>query len=177
MGLRSRKGSGFTLIELLVVIVIIMLLAALLLPALLKALCSARQGSAAHLISQIDQAVHSYETDYAVFPPGDGTGTKDVVSALSKPGPKKAKYFEFVPELLKTTNVINPTWPDGDPPIDIIYYRCNVKYAGSGAPPSGGGGGGGNQPSPMHQSGFDMWCAGCNYTSGVPTTGWDVNNW
>jgi len=174
MGLRSRRGAGFTLIELLVVIVIIALLAALLLPAILKALCSARQGTASHMISQLDQATESYATDYVVYPPGVGDGTKDLVSALSKSGPKKMKYFEFQQDLLNGGNVVNPVWADGDPPNNIIYYRLNQKQAGS-APPSGGGGG--NQPPVMRSSRFDMWCAGCDYISSDPKTQWSVNNW
>jgi hypothetical protein len=77
--------------------------------------------------------------------------------------------------MLKTGNAVNPTWPDGDPPVDIIYYRCNVKYANS-APPSGGGGGG-NMPPVMRSSRFDMWCAGCNYTASVSSSNYEVNNW
>ncbi len=178
MGLRSRRGSGFTLIELLVVIVIISLIAALLLPAIMKALCSARQGTAAHMISQLDQATESYGTDYAVYPAGKGDGTKDLVSALSKSGPKKMKYFEFQQDLLNGGSVVNPVWSDGGAPANIIYYRLNQKQAGSGAPPAGGGGGG--QPPIMRQSRFDMWCAGCDYQeggAGNPTAQWSVNNW
>ena len=170
MGFRPRKESGFTLIELLVVIVIICLIAALLLPAILKALCSARAGTAAHLISQLDQATESYQIDYAVYPPGAGDGTKDLVSALSKSGPKKMKYFEFPADFLITSgDVFNPVWADaGDPTIGKIYYRLNAKGSG--------GGGGGNQPPVMRPSKFDMWCAGCDYTSSVAPTQWSINN-
>jgi type II secretion system protein G len=172
MGLRPRKESGFTLIELLVVIVIICLIAALLLPAILKALCSARAGTAAHLISQLDQAAEAYQLDYAVYPTGSGTGTKDLVYALSQSGPKKQKYFEFPVDLLTTGgDVVNPVWSDGDPAIAMIYYRLNVKQGG--APP---GGGGGNQPPPQRKSKFDMWCAGCDYTTADPKTNWSINN-
>ena len=175
MGLRPRKESGFTLIELLVVIVIICLIAALLLPAILKALCSARQGTASHMISQLDQATESYQTDNAVYPSGAGDGSKELVYALKQKGRKKMAYFEFQPDLLNGGNVVNPTWADGDPPNNIIYYRLNQKSSGS-APP-GGAGGGGNQPPVMRQSRFDIWCAGCDYTSGVAATQWSVNNW
>ena len=176
MGLRSRRGSGFTLIELLVVIVIIALIAALLLPAILKALCSARAGTASHLISQLDQATESYGTDYAVYPSGAGDGSKELVYSLKQNGPKKMRYFEFQQDLLNGGNVVNPVWADGDPPTNIIYYRLNQKQAGSGAPPAGGGGGG-NQPPVMRQGRFDMWCAGCDYVAGVSATQWSLNNW
>ena len=184
MGLRLRKETGFTLVELLVVIVIIALIAALLLPAIIKALCSARQGTAAHLISQLDQAIEAYQIDYAVYPPGSGSGTTDVVSALSKSGPKKMKYFEFPQDLLTNGNVVNPVWPDGDPDVAIIYYRLNQKpgggaAAGGGGAGGGAGGGGGTVPPVMRPSKFDMWCAGCDYTSGGAnnTARWSVNDW
>ena len=179
MGLRLRKDTGFTLVELLVVIVIIALIAALLLPAIIKALCTARAGTASHLVSQLDQATESYQIDYAVYPPGTGQGTKDLVTALSKSGPKKMKYFEFPPDLLKSDgNVVNPVWADGDPEVQIIYYRLNQKSGGGSAPPPSGGGGGSTVPPVMRQSKFDMWCAGCDYTSGGANTArWSICNW
>jgi type II secretory pathway pseudopilin PulG len=112
--------------------------------------CRARAGTAAHLISQIDQALESYQTDYGAYPPGDGSGSKEVVSTLSKPGPKKAKYFEFVPELIRSGNIANPTWPDGDPPKDVIYYRC---------------------PGIHRPTRFDLWAEDCQ---GNPE---GINNW
>jgi len=180
MGLKSRKATGFTLVELLVVIVIIALIAALLLPAIIKALCAARAGTAAHLISQLDQATESYQIDFAVYPPGTGVDTKDLVNALSKSGPKKMKYFEFPADLLNNGSVVNTVWPDGDPEVQIIYYRLNQKSGGGAAPGGGGGGGaGGTVPPVMRQSKFDMWCAGCDYTSsgGTNTSRWSINNW
>jgi prepilin-type N-terminal cleavage/methylation domain-containing protein len=174
MGLRSRKGSGFTLIELLVVIVIICLIAALLLPAILKALCTARAGTAAHLIDQLTQAAKSYELDNAIYPgPAKGDDSKSLTYCLSQKGAKKNRYFDFPPDMLNGGNVVNPVYSDGDAPINIIYYRLNQKQ-GAGAPPSGGGAG---QPPIMHPSSFDMWCAGCTYTSGDPKTLWGLNNW
>ena len=180
MGLRSSKSRGFTLIELLVVIVIICLIAALLLPAILKALCSARAGTASHLISQLDQAAEAYQLDYAVYPTGDGSGTKDLVYALQQAGPKKQSYFQFPQDLLTTDgNVVNPVWSDGDPTIAKIYYRLNAQQGG-GKPGGGGGGGGGGAggtaPPIQRKSKFDMWCAGCDYTQSDPKTSWSINN-
>lgn len=175
MGLRSRRGSGFTLIELLVVIVIILLIAALLLPAILKALCTAKQGAATALVNQLSDAAQAYQLDYAVYPPGVGDGTKDLVSALSKSGPKKQKYFELQPDMLNGGNIINPVHADNDPPVNIIYYRLNQK-TGSGSG-SGGGGGAGNQPPVMSTNRFDIWCAGCDYVAGNPTSLWSVHSW
>jgi prepilin-type N-terminal cleavage/methylation domain-containing protein len=173
MGLRARRG--FTLIELLVVIVIIALLAALLLPAIIKALCSARAGTAEHLIDQLSQAAKSYELDNAVYPAGDGSGSKDLVYYLEQKGPKRVPYFDFAPDMKSGGHVINPVWgPDASPPSHIIYYRNNVKPAGS-APPAGGGGAGG--PPVYHKSGVDMWCAGCNFDPAYKESAWSISNW
>ena len=166
---RERRVSGFTLIELLIVIVIISLLAALLLPALMKALCTARAGTAASLISQLGQAAKSYELDYAVYPPGKGVDSKDLAFYLQKKGAKQMQYFEFNPDMLDNGNILNPVWGrDGEPPMTWIYYRnnqlANVKGA-AGAKPGAAAALG----APIvHPSSFDMWCAGCDYRGDPP---------
>jgi len=171
MGNWGRRSKGFTLIELLIVVVIISLLAALLLPALMKALCNARQGTASSLISQLAQACKAYELDYAVYPPGKGQGSKDMVFALQKKGAKQLPYFDFPPDLLDGTagNVINPVWgKDGDPPSNQIHYRNNIaeKKPGQAGPQAGTMGPGG---APYYKvTSFDMWCAGCDYSGSSP---------
>jgi prepilin-type N-terminal cleavage/methylation domain-containing protein len=148
MGRTEHRRVGFTLIELLIVIVIISLLAALLLPALMKALCTARQGTAASLISQLAQASKAYELDFAVFPPGKGTDSKDLAFYLQKKGAKQMQYFEFNPEMLDQGNIVNPVWGrDGEPPMTWIYYRNN-QMAGKGEARRGRGAGG---PDPASQ--------------------------
>ena len=84
---------------------------------------SARQGIASHLISRLDQAIESYATDYGVYPPGDGSGSRELVECLSRKGPGNHKYFEFQQDLLNGGSVVNPVWSDGDPPANIIHYR------------------------------------------------------
>ncbi|HLY09107.1 MAG TPA: prepilin-type N-terminal cleavage/methylation domain-containing protein [Planctomycetota bacterium] len=175
MGRTERRARGFTLIELLIVIVIISLLAALLLPALMKALCSARQGTASALISQLAQATKAYELDYAVYPPGRGTDSKDLAFYLQKKGAKQMQYFEFNPDMLDQGNIVNPVWGrDGEPPMTWIYYRNNQAAAAKGAA-------GGRPVSVLgapilHPSSFDMWCAGCDYRGEPPppAAAWSV---
>jgi prepilin-type N-terminal cleavage/methylation domain-containing protein len=62
------KKPAFTLIELLVVIAIIGILAALLIPAALRTKVTVRIRTAKIEISEIDHAIHAYETDYNGFP-------------------------------------------------------------------------------------------------------------
>ncbi len=169
------RRRGFTLIELLVVVVIIGLLAALLLPAIIKAICAARQGAAEHLVDNLTQATKMYETDYAVYPPsgsGSTPGSAELRDRLARFGPKKQAYFEFTPEMYDAgRGILNPVWPAASGPEGVIHYRNNV---GTG---TGGGGGGGGGPAVRNTKSFDMWCAGCNYYSGGSNVLWEVNNW
>jgi prepilin-type N-terminal cleavage/methylation domain-containing protein len=176
MGRTEHRRVGFTLIELLIVIVIISLLAALLLPALMKALCTARQGTAASLISQLAQASKAYELDFAVFPPGKGTDSKDLAFYLQKKGAKQMQYFEFNPEMLDQGNIVNPVWGrDGEPPMTWIYYRNN-QMAGKGAAGARPGAAAALGAPILHPSSFDMWCAGCDYRGEPPppAAAWSV---
>lgn len=169
----GRGSKGFTLIELLIVIVIVMLLAALLLPALIKALCNGRAATAQHLISQLELGADQYEKAYGIYPPGKGDGSKELAYYLQKKGPRNQQFFEFQQDQLTSGNVVNPVHgADAEPPTNIIYYRMNVSIGGQQAPPPAAG-----QPPVRNKSRFDIWAAGCNYTSGAPNSAWGVNNW
>ncbi len=178
--MRKNGRRGFTLVELLIVIIIIGLLAALLLPAIVKALCTARQGAAEHLIDNLSQATKSYELDQNGYPPGDGSDTVDLAVCLSVQGPKKLAYYVFLPDMLDQTtgSILNPVSPSSDDDVArLIYYRNNVTGSGTGGVPGGGGGGAG--PAVRFADSFDMWCADCNYQgggSGDPSS-YGVNNW
>jgi hypothetical protein len=152
----------------------------LLLPALMKALCNSRQGAAQSLISQLAQASKSYELDYAVYPPGKGVGSTDLVTYLSKKGAKQLSYFEFSPEMTDgptgTGNVINPVFGvEGEPPSNIIHYRNNIAGQTGSSRPTPGSSGPGGAPY-VHVSSFDIWCAGCDFAANPspPTAAYSV---
>ena len=67
---RQRARCGFTLIELLVVVAIIAILIALLLPAVQQAREAARRTMCRNNLKQICLALHNYESNHRVFPPG-----------------------------------------------------------------------------------------------------------
>ena len=166
---RHRRAGGFTLIELLVVIVILLLLMALLLPAIIRALCQARQGTGEHLIDQLSQAAKAYELDQNAYPPGDGNGTGELGYSLEQKGPKNYAYFEFIEGMRDGSgNILNPVFAGTGGPESFFYYRNNAA-----------GGGGGTGPSVRNTSSFDIWGYGCLHkpaTAG-PTDAWEINNW
>lgn len=156
---------GFTLVELLIVIVIISLLAALLLPALVKAICAAKETKCQDLITNIENASKIYERDNNSYPPSQldaPFNSGPCANALSKPGPKKQPYIEFVDgdvtswpmsDASNVKNPVNPTSP--------IYYRNNAM-----------------NPKPtqaikafQNKYSVDIWAENCEGTA----TG--INNW
>src|SRR5437667_11900734 len=50
-----------------------------------------------HLISQLDQALESFQTDYEFYP---ASGNANMVKALTARGPKRPVYFEFTKDML-----------------------------------------------------------------------------
>lgn len=93
----------------------------------------ARAGTASSLLSQLEQATKAYELDFAGFPPGDGSGTAELMRCLTRSRKPKGAYFEFSrEELTSKGDVRNPVDPD-----KVIHYRC---------------------PGLHRPASFDLWC-------------------
>lgn len=108
------RRSG--LIEFLLVVAVISLVGALVLPASAPA---DRDRLAADLIRQLDEATERYQLVFGAYPPGDGSGSFPLVRCLNRPGPGKARYFDFTKQLLVEGHIANPV----DPEREILHYR------------------------------------------------------
>lgn len=156
-----------------VVVVILLVLVPLALWISMKRECNFRiyQGAAEHLIDNIGQATKSYELDQGAYPPGDGSGSAELVRALSVEEPKKLAYYAFLPDMLDraTGSILNPVFPmSKDPLARLVFYRNNAERSDT---PSA--------PPVMSEDSFDIWAAGSRYDAGagrVPES-WAVNNW
>ena len=72
--------------------------------------------AAAHLISQLDQALSTYELDYASYPPGDASHLLRLLSTRRRKSPCPPESFEEQTQSNPPGTILSPV---GKP----IYYR------------------------------------------------------
>ena len=86
----------------------------------------AEQSAAETVLSGIVNGLTVYEQTTMRLPPGDGSGTRELVKALREEGPKKMPYMQISDEMLSPEgDFLNPVHADGESPINIIHYRNN----------------------------------------------------
>jgi prepilin-type N-terminal cleavage/methylation domain-containing protein len=165
--MNRSQSRGFTLVELLVVILILSILMSILLPVLFHVLNVAHEATAETLVMNVIQAAKAYELDHAVYPPGDGSGSRDLVRALSRPGPKQLPLMEIQEDMLTPEgDLINPAQKDGEPSLRIIHYRNN---RGRTRGPDGVG-----RPGISSTRPFDVWCARSSVDPKRPDDAWAI---
>jgi hypothetical protein len=102
------------------------------------------------------------------LPPGDGSGSRELVKALRQPGPKNLPFLQINDDLLTPEgDLINPVHHDREAPINVIHYRNN---RGRKPGPDGVG-----RPGVSPYREFDLWCAGCDYDPKRPDSVWTIH--
>ena len=93
----------------------------------------AREGAARSLLVQLSEAIAIYEIEQEVYPSGDGTGSRNLLTCLREKGSKKQAYFEVPTDMVDAKgNLLSPV-EEGK----IVSYRC---------------------PGVHNPKTFDLWC-------------------
>ena len=158
---------GFTLVELLVVILIIGILASITIPVLLHILNLSKQHATEVLMADLVRAITLYEQDTMKLPPGDGSGSRDLVKVLREPGAKGLPILQIRDDMLSPQgDLLNGLHADREAPIHIIHYRNN---RGRKPGPDGVG-----RPGISARRPYDLWASGMDYDPQRPDSAWTL---
>jgi prepilin-type N-terminal cleavage/methylation domain-containing protein len=163
-----RHRRGFTLIELLVVILIIGILASLVIPVLIHILNLSKQHATEVLMSQVVQCITVTEQNSMKLPPGDGSGSRDLVKVLREPGARGLPAMDVRDDMLSPEgDLLNVLHADREAPIHLIHYRNN---RGRRTGPDGVG-----RPGISARRPYDLWAAGVDYDAARPDSAWTLH--
>ena len=163
-----RERHGFTLVELLVVIAIIGILASLVIPVVIHVLNLSKQHATEVLMSNVVQCITVYEHNTMKLPPGDGSGSRELVKVLREPNAKHETTLEIRDDMLSPEgDLLNVLHADREAPIHIIHYRNN---RGRKPGPDGVG-----RPGVAARRPYDLWAAGVDYDAARPDSAWTLH--
>jgi prepilin-type N-terminal cleavage/methylation domain-containing protein len=158
---------GFTLVELLVVILIIGILASITIPVLIHILNLSKQKATEVLMADLVRAITVYEQNTMKLPPGDGSGSRELVKLLRSPGAKGLPMMQIRDDMLSPEgDFLNVLHADREAPIHIIHYRNN---RGRKPGPDGVG-----RPAISASRPYDLWAAGLDYDVQRPDSAWTL---
>jgi len=161
------ERRGFTLVELLVVILIIGILASITIPVMVHILNLTKQHATEVLMADVVRAITTYEHDTMKLPPGDGSGSRELVNVLRAPGAHGLPVLQIRDDMLsREGDLLNVLHADREAPIHIIHYRNN---RGRKPGPDGTG-----RPGVSARRPYDLWAAGMDYEPLRPDSAWTL---
>ena len=117
----NLKRSAFTLVELLIVITIIGILVGLLLPAVRGALNSANELAVRTEMTQIEQAIESFNTQYNFYPPSFEQYNRSEASNINHPG--LAAFLRHLNRIAPNHQETRSSFPGINAPRAVVWWN------------------------------------------------------